>query len=141
MKHKVGYNRLGRKAAHRKSLHRNMVTSLFLHERIRTTKAKARAIRRTAERLVTRAGEDSVHNRRIAAETVQNPVVLAKLFTDIGPRFKTRAGGYTRMLKIGERPGDGAEMVILEFVDRGEAPEEPKKEKKKKEKEKEGAAG
>jgi large subunit ribosomal protein L17 len=141
MKHKVGYNRLGRKAAHRKSLHRNMVTSLFLHERIRTTKAKARAIRRTAERLVTRAGEDSVRNRRIAAETVQNPVVLAKLFTDIGPRFKTRAGGYTRMLKIGERPGDGAEMVILEFVDRGEAPEEPKKEKKKKEKEKEGAAG
>lgn len=128
MKHKVGFNRLGRKPAHRKALHRNMVTSLFKHERIRTTKAKARAIRRTAEKMITRAKVDSVHNRRMIARDLKDKAILAKLFVDIGPRFKTRPGGYTRMLKIGHRAGDASEMVILELV--GEEVEETRKPKK-----------
>jgi large subunit ribosomal protein L17 len=94
-----------------------MVTSLFRHERIRTTKAKALEIRRSAEKLITRAKVDSVHNRRIASSRLFDEGVVAKLFTDIGPRMKSRAGGYTRILKFGERAGDAAEMVILELVD------------------------
>jgi large subunit ribosomal protein L17 len=93
-----------------------MVTALVLHERIRTTSAKAKAIRRTAEKMVTRAGVDSVHNRRVIGRNIKDKAALAKLFTDIGPRFKERPGGYTRILKIGQRTSDGAEMVILEFV-------------------------
>ncbi|MFW6234223.1 MAG: 50S ribosomal protein L17 [Spirochaetota bacterium] len=116
MKHKIGYNPLGRTSSHRKALHRSMVTSLVLHERIRTTSAKAKAVRRTAEKMVTRAGVDSVHNRRIVGRDIKDKAALAKLFTDIGPRFKERPGGYTRILKIGQRTSDGAEMVILEFV-------------------------
>jgi large subunit ribosomal protein L17 len=104
-------------AAHRKALHRSMVTSLFRHERIRTTKAKALEIRRTAEKLITRAKIDSVHNRRIASGRLYDEGIVAKLFTDIGPRMKDRNGGYTRILKLGERLGDAAQMVILELVD------------------------
>lgn len=129
MKHRVGFNPLGRKTSHRKALHRNMVTSLFRYERITTTKAKARAIRRTAEKMITRAKVDSVHNRRTVAESIWDKAVLAKLFTDIGPRFETRPGGYTRMLKIGTRQNDSAEMVILELV--GNEPEAPTDKKKK----------
>ncbi|MDD3982008.1 MAG: 50S ribosomal protein L17 [Spirochaetia bacterium] len=117
MKHKIGYNKLNRVAAHRKALLRNMATVLFKHERIVTTRAKAIETRKVAEKLITRAKEDSVHNRRIAAKKIQDEAVLAKLFTDIGPRFKERAGGYTRILRIGERAHDAADMVILELVD------------------------
>jgi large subunit ribosomal protein L17 len=117
MKHRIGFNRLERNAAHRKSLHRNMVTSLFKYERIETTKSKALEIRRTAEKLITRAKEDTVHNRRIAGEKVLDPAMLVKLFKEIGPRMKDRNGGYTRILKLGARQGDGAMMVILELVD------------------------
>ncbi len=117
MKHKIGYNKLNRVAAHRKALLRNMATVLFKHERIITTRAKAIETRRVAEKLITRAKEDSIHNRRIAAKKIQDEAVLAKLFTDIGPRFKERAGGYTRILRIGERAHDAADMVILELVD------------------------
>jgi large subunit ribosomal protein L17 len=95
-----------------------MITSLIIHERIKTTKAKARAIRRDAEKMVTRAKQDSVHNRRIIAKDIHDKEALSKLFTEIGPRFQSRPGGYTRMLKLGPRPSDSAEMVILEFVDR-----------------------
>jgi large subunit ribosomal protein L17 len=102
-----------------------MVTSLFAHERIRTTKAKAKAVRRTAEKMITRAKEDSVHNRRIVFKDMKDQAVLAKLFTDIGPRFKNRAGGYTRILKLGQRRGDASEMVLLELVERNE-PEQKK---------------
>ena len=116
MKHRVGFNRLSRKPSHRKALHRNMVTSLFRHERIRTTKAKAQAIRRTAEKMITRAKVDSVHNRRMVGRDLKDKAILAKLFVELGPRFKERPGGYTRMLKIGLRPGDAAEMVLLELV-------------------------
>lgn len=127
MKHRVGFNRLGRKPAHRVSLTRNMITSLIVHERITTTKAKARAIRRVAEKMVTRAKEDSVHNRRIIGKDIRDKAALAKLFSDLGPRFKTRPGGYTRMLKLGPRPSDSAEMVILEFVERSTEDEQVSK--------------
>lgn len=140
MRHRVGFNRLDRKPSHRKALHRNMVTSLFLHERIRTTKAKAQAIRRTAEKMITRAKVDSVHNRRMVGRDIKDKAVLAKLFVDIGPRFKERPGGYTRILKLGPRPGDAAAMVLLELVGesmgtetakakRGESPKKPAKQK------------
>jgi large subunit ribosomal protein L17 len=104
-------------SAHRKALHRNMVTSLFKQERIRTTKAKALEVRRTAEKMITRAKEDTVHNRRIVSGRLYNEGIVAKLFTDIAPRMKNRNGGYTRIIKLGERRGDAAEVVILELVD------------------------
>jgi large subunit ribosomal protein L17 len=104
-------------AAHRKALHRSMVTSLFRHERIRTTKAKALAIRRSAEKLITRAKVDSVHNRRIVSSRLFDEGIVAKLFTDIARRMKERQGGYTRIIKLGERSGDAAEVVVLELVD------------------------
>ena len=117
MKHKRGFNPLERMSAHRKALHRNMVTSLFRYERIRTTKAKAKAVRRSAEKLITRAKVDSVHNRRIVSGRLFDEGVVAKLFTDIAQRMKERPGGYTRILKLGLRPGDASEIVILELVD------------------------
>jgi large subunit ribosomal protein L17 len=119
-----------------------MVTSLFRHERIKTTKAKALEVRRTAEKLITRAKVDSVHNRRIASARLFDEGIVAKLFNDIGPRMKDRPGGYTRILKLGLRQGDAAELVILELVDyefekeeeKKDAKKEAKKESKKKEK-------
>jgi large subunit ribosomal protein L17 len=128
MKHRIGFNKLSRTPSHRKALHRNMVTSLFRHERIRTTKAKASAIRRTAEKMITRAKVDSVHNRRMVGRDLKDKAILAKLFTEIGPRFQSRPGGYTRMLKLGQRQGDASEMVLLELVE--DQVEAPKKEPK-----------
>jgi large subunit ribosomal protein L17 len=117
MKHRRGFNPLERMTAHRKALRRNMVTSLFKYERIRTTKTKALEIRRSAEKLITRAKVDSVHNRRIVSARLFDEGMVAKLFTDIAPRMKERPGGYTRIIKLGERLGDAAEVVILELVD------------------------
>ncbi len=127
MHNRRGFNRLGRKASHRKALHRNMVTSLIKYERIETTQAKAKEIRRTAEKLVTRAKVDSVHNRRIVAKTVYEKDIINKLFTEVGPRFTERPGGYTRILKLGKRSGDAADMVILEFLSDEEKTVEKKK--------------
>ncbi len=118
MKHKIGYNRLGRKTSHRKALHRNMVTSLFRYERIKTTKAKALEVRKTAEKMITRAKADSLHNRRTVAKKIYDKGIIAKLFNDIGPRFTERPGGYTRILKLGKRSGDAADMVLLELVEK-----------------------
>jgi large subunit ribosomal protein L17 len=109
-----------------------MTVALFRYERIRTTLAKAREAKKLAERLITRARVDSVHNRRIAARTVEDKAILGKLFTDIGPRFAQRPGGYTRILKLGKRFGDASEMVLLELVER--------KDREKKRKKKEAAA-
>jgi large subunit ribosomal protein L17 len=106
---------------------RNMATVLFKHERITTTKAKALECRRVAEKLITRAKEDSVHNRRIVSARLYDEAMVAKLFTDIGPRMKERNGGYTRILKLGIRKGDAADMVILELVDTKVAEEKAKK--------------
>ncbi|MBN2509833.1 MAG: 50S ribosomal protein L17 [Spirochaetales bacterium] len=150
MKHRIGFNRLGRISSHRKAMCRNMVTSLFQYERISTTKAKALEVRRMAEKMITRAKIDSVHNRRIIAKDIHDKSIVAKLFTAIGPRFEKRPGGYTRILKTGFRQGDAAEMVLLELVDREEEnkakkskqakAEKPKADKVKKETVKDAAA-
>lgn len=117
MNHRKGFNPLSRTSSHRKAMSRNMVTSLFRYERITTTKAKALEVRKAAEKMITRAKVDTVHNRRQVARFISDPAILAKLFTDIGPRMKDRMGGYTRIMKIGFRQGDAAELVILELVD------------------------
>ena len=117
MKHRNGFNPLSRMASHRHALHRNMVTSLFRYERITTTKQKAMEVRRTAEKLITKAKVDSVHTRRHVAKYVYDDAVVARLFEKIMPRMKDRNGGYTRVLKLGKRAGDVADVAILEFVD------------------------
>jgi large subunit ribosomal protein L17 len=129
MKHRIAQNKLNKKTGHRKAMLRNMVTSLFKYERIRTTKAKARVVRKKAEKLITRAKTDTVFNRRLVARKIAQRGVLSKLFNEIAPRFKDRPGGYTRILKLSPRITDAAEMVFIELVDRKEM---PKKEKKKK---------
>ncbi|MCF7928183.1 MAG: 50S ribosomal protein L17 [Spirochaetales bacterium] len=134
MKHRVGYNRLSRKTSHRKAMTRNMITSLFRYERVKTTKAKAREIRKAAEKLITRAKADSVHNRREIAKKVYDSAVVAKLFTDIAPRYENRPGGYTRILKLSTpRKNDAAEMVLLELVSEEEEKDSKKPSKKTKE--------
>ena len=117
MNHRNGFNPLSRTTAHRRAMSRNMVTSLFRYERITTTKSKALEVRKSAEKLITRAKVDSVHNRREVAKFIQDEKILNKLFTEIGPRMKERNGGYTRVLKLGFRQGDAADVVILELVD------------------------
>lgn len=117
MNHRKGFNPLSMMTAHRRAMSRNMVTSLFRYERITTTKAKAKEVRKAAEKLITRSKVDSVHNRRQAAKYIQDKAILAKLFTEIGPRMADRQGGYTRVLKLGFRQGDSADMAILELVD------------------------
>ena len=117
MNHMNGFNPLSRTTAHRRAMSRNMVTSLFRYERITTTEAKAKEVRKAAEKLITRAKVDSVHNRRIAAKFIADEKILNKLFTEIGPRMKDRNGGYTRILKMGFRQGDAANTVIFELVD------------------------
>lgn len=117
MNHRIGFNPLSRTSAHRRAMSRNMVTSLFRFERITTTKAKALEVRKAAEKLITRGKVDTVHNRRQVAKFIQDEKILNKVFTEIGPRMKDRQGGYTRILKLGFRQGDAADMVILELVD------------------------
>ncbi|MDY6398244.1 MAG: 50S ribosomal protein L17 [Treponema sp.] len=140
MRNKTGFNPLSRTAAHQRAMSRNMVTSLFRFERITTTKAKAKEVRKAAEKLITRSKVDSVHNRRTAAKFIQDEKILNKLFTEIGPRMKDRNGGYTRILKLGFRQGDAADVVILELVDyklpssEDEAPAKAKKADKAEEK-------
>ncbi|MBR4323850.1 50S ribosomal protein L17 [Treponema sp.] len=140
MRNKTGFNPLSRTAAHQRAMARNMVTSLFRFERITTTKAKAKEVRKAAEKLITRGKVDSVHNRRTAAKFIQDEKILNKLFTEIGPRMKDRNGGYTRILKLGFRQGDAADVVILELVDyklpssESEAPAKAKKAEKAEEK-------
>ena len=118
MKHKIGFNALSRTTSERTALKRNMVTSLFRYERIETTKAKALEVRKMAERMITRAQVDNVHNRRMIARDIKDEAILDKLFKEIAPMFAERKGGYTRVLKTGYRLGDAAEMVILELVEK-----------------------
>jgi large subunit ribosomal protein L17 len=117
--------KLGRTTAHRIAMFRNQLSSLVIHGRIVTTLPKAKELRPVAERLVTRSKSDTVHARRIAGRWVSDRDLIKKLFTEIAPRFADRPGGYTRIVKLGPRHGDGAEMAILEFVDyeRSEAAE------------------
>ena len=138
MKHRIGFNALSRKSSQRKALKRNMVTSLFRYERIETTKAKALEVRKMAEKLITRAKVDNVHNRRIVSAYLYVEAIVAKLFKEIAPLFQDRKGGYTRILKTGNRLGDAAEMVILELVEKTEK-KEAKAEKKASKKDKKEA--
>ena len=116
MQHNKAGRKLGRTTAHRKALFRNQLTSLFLHERIQTTISKAKELRPLAEKLVTLGKRGGLHARRLALRDVSQDAAK-RLFDEIAPRFATRPGGYTRILKLGQRPGDAAEKAILEFVD------------------------
>ena len=111
------YRKLGRTSSQRKALLRNQVTALINNGKIVTTEAKAKEVRKAAEKLITRAKVDSVHNRRTVAKFIADEKILNKLFTEIGPRMKERNGGYTRILKLGFRQGDAADTVIFELVD------------------------
>jgi large subunit ribosomal protein L17 len=123
MRHRVAGRHLGRDEAHRKALFSNLVRALYMHERIITTEAKARAIRSDAEKLITKAkngladGGNRVHAQRQVVAYLHDQTVAKRLFDEIAPRYATRPGGYTRMLKLGKRQGDAADMVILELVD------------------------
>ena len=107
---------LSRTRSHRKATLRNLATSLFRHERIETTTAKAKELRPYAERLITLARRGDVHARRLAAMKIQDREILGKLFDEIAPRYMERPGGYTRVLKLGNRKGDAAEMSLIELV-------------------------
>ena len=116
MQHNRAGRKLGRTSAHRKALFRNQLTSLFLHERIQTTISKAKELRPLAEKMVTLARRGGLHARRLALRDITQDAAK-RLFDEIAPRFATRPGGYTRIMKLGQRPGDAAEKAILEFVD------------------------
>jgi large subunit ribosomal protein L17 len=131
MRHLVKKKKLKRETAHRRALLRNLVTSFLEKERIRTTLAKAKAARPLAEKMITLARIDSLHAKRQALRFIYKKPVVKKLFEELGPRFSERPGGYTRIVKIGPRAGDGAEMAILELIG-----SEFKKKEKKKSKEK-----
>jgi large subunit ribosomal protein L17 len=118
MRHRVGYRKLGRITPHRTALLRNLATSLFDKERIRTTLMKAKELRPYAEKLISLAKreENRLHARRLVARDIQDPTVVKKLFDTLGARYATRPGGYTRILRLGARKGDGAEMAIVELL-------------------------
>jgi len=117
MRHRNSGRQLSRNASHRHAMLRNMATSLLRHETIRTTVPKAKELRRVVEPLITMAKIDSMAKRRMAYARLRDEVVVEKLFTDLGPRFKARAGGYTRILKMEPRPGDSADMAMMQLVD------------------------
>ena len=123
MRHKKSGRKLGRTSSHRKAMFRNMAASMLKHETIRTTLPKAKELRRVVEPLITLAKEDSVANRRLAFNRLRDKEVVGKLFTDLGPRFKDRPGGYLRILKIGYRAGDSAPMAIVQLLDQPTAPQ------------------
>lgn len=118
MRHRHSGRQLGRNSSHRKAMFKNMLTSLFRHEIIKTTLPKAKELRRFAEPMLTRAKEDSVANRRIIFSRLRDNEVTAKLFTNLGPRYQDRPGGYIRIIKCGFRAGDKAPMAYVELIDR-----------------------
>ncbi|MCU0379055.1 MAG: 50S ribosomal protein L17 [Bacteroidales bacterium] len=117
MRHLRVINHLGRKSADRKALMANMASSLILHKRISTTKAKARALKSYIEPLITKSKEDSTHSRRVVFSYLENKDAVSELFREVAPKIASRPGGYTRILKMGNRLGDAAEMCIIELVD------------------------
>lgn len=118
MRHRHSGRQLNRNSSHRKAMFRNMTTSLLEHELIKTTVPKAKELRRYAEPLITLAKKDSVANRRLAFDRTRSKAVVGKLFTDLGPRYQDRPGGYIRIMKCGFRTGDNAPMAYVELVDR-----------------------
>jgi large subunit ribosomal protein L17 len=117
MRHRKSFNHLGRTAGHRKAMMANMAASLILHKRIKTTTAKAKALRMYVEPLITKSKNDSTHARRLVFEVLQNKEAVTELFREVSPKIAERAGGYTRILKTGTRLGDNADMCIIELVD------------------------
>ena len=124
MRHGNGLRKLNRTSAHRKAMLRNMMNSLIEHEAIKTTVPKAKELRRVVEPMITLAKVDSVANRRLAFARLRDDASVAKLFTNLGPRYNSRPGGYTRILKMGFRVGDNAPMAFVELVDRPEVSDE-----------------
>ena len=120
MRHRKSGRHLNRNSSHRKAMFSNMANSLFANEIIKTTLPKAKELRRVAEPLITMAKEDSVSKRRLAFARLRDKAAVGKLFNELGPRYKERAGGYTRIMKCGFRPGDAAPMAYIELVDRPE---------------------
>lgn len=118
MRHRKSGRKLNRNSSHRKAMFKNMTASLVEHEVIKTTLPKAKELRRVAEPMITLAKEDSVANRRLAFDRLRSKAAVGKLFTDLGPRYKERPGGYIRILKCGYRQGDSAPMAYVELVDR-----------------------
>ena len=116
MRHNIVGRRLSRSSKHRKSLFRTLTTELFRHNRIKTTEAKAKSIQPMAERLITLARRGDLHARRQAARDITDPMILQKLFDEIGPEMEDRPGGYTRIYKLGPRRGDAAKMALIELV-------------------------
>ncbi|MDO5691733.1 MAG: 50S ribosomal protein L17 [Pseudomonadota bacterium] len=121
MRHGNGLRKLNRTSAHRQAMLRNMMNSLIAHEAIKTTVPKAKELRRVVEPMITLAKKDSVANRRLAFARLRDDASVVKLFTELGPRYNARPGGYTRILKMGFRVGDNAPMAFVELVDRPEA--------------------
>ena len=117
MRHNKNFNHLGRQAGHRKAMLSNMAVSLIMHKRIQTTVAKAKAVQKFIEPLVTKSKEDSTHSRRVVFSYLKQKEAVTELFRTIAPKIMERPGGYTRILKTGFRLGDGADMCIIEFVD------------------------
>ena len=120
MRHNVHHAKLGRTSAHRRAMFRNQLASLVQHERIRTTLPKAKALRPIAEKMITQGKRDTVHARRLVRRWLPNRSDVKRLFDTISPRFAERPGGYTRIIKLGPRRGDAAEMAVLELVERGD---------------------
>jgi large subunit ribosomal protein L17 len=120
MRHGKKFNHLGRKTAHRKAMLANMACSLIEHKRINTTLAKAKALKQFVEPLVTKSKQDSTHNRRIVFSYLRNKYAVAELFRDVAAKVGDRPGGYTRIIKLGNRLGDNAEMAMIELVDYNE---------------------
>ena len=118
MRHHHSGRQLNRNSSHRTAMFRNMSASLFRHEIIRTTLAKAKEFRRVAEPMITTAKKDSVANRRLVFSRLRDKEMVGKLFAELGPRYESRPGGYVRILKCGYRPGDAAPMAYVELVDR-----------------------
>lgn len=118
MRHQKSGRKLNRNSSHRKAMFKNMTASLVEHEVIKTTLPKAKELRRVAEPLITLAKEDSVANRRLAFDRLRNKATVGKLFSELGPRFKERPGGYIRIIKCGFRKGDNAPMAYVELLDR-----------------------
>jgi len=132
MRHNKTINHLGRKSGHRKAMLANMASSLILHKRIETTLAKAKALRTYVEPLITKSKEDTTHSRRVVFSYLKQKEAISELFRTIAPKISDRPGGYTRILKLGFRKGDAAEMAMIELVDFNEAAmvSSPKAEKK-----------
>lgn len=130
MRHKKRGNHLGRTSSHKKALMRNMAAQIFEHKQIKTTEAKAKELRGYVDRLITYGKKGTVHHRRLAFKFLQNKEVVSSLFEEIAPVYETRNGGYTRIIKLGRRKGDGASVTIMQLVDFEPGSETPKKDKK-----------